>query len=169
MIFLFIPVCLKLERDDIIPNILNFIFGILYPLIYVLIKYLTEKYYISPLKISLNFGIITIFFNSVGAIIYSLIKYHDLSFFRDCFDFYQEENKILISIYYIIAFIFATILELLILLALYYFSPTLIMITDIISPFLLWIALTIRRGEVTNEVYFNPIGYVIALFSAFYL
>ena len=92
-----------------------------------------------------------------------------MSFFRDCFDFYQEENKILISIYYIIAFIFATILELLILLALYYFSPTLIMITDIISPFLLWIALTIRRGEVTTEVYFNPIGYVIALFSAFYL
>ena len=109
MIFLFIPVCLKLERDDIVPNILNFIYGILYPLIYVLIKYLTEKYYISPLKISFLFGIIAVSLNTVGSIIYSLIKYHDFSYFNDCFDFYQEENKILISIYFIIAFIFVTI------------------------------------------------------------
>ena len=31
----------------------------------------------------------------------------------------------------------------------------------------MWIALSIRSGEVTTEIYFNPIGYVIALFSAF--
>ena len=41
------------------------------------------------------------------------------------------------------------------------------MVTDIISPFLFWIALTIRSGKVTTEVYFNPIGYVIVLFSSF--
>ena len=165
IIFLFIPVCLKFEKDDIVPNILNFIQGILYPLLYVIIKYLTEKYYISPLKISLNFGIITIFFNSVGAIIYSLIKYHDFTYFNDCFDF-SDENKIYISIYYILVFLFGTILQVLTLLALFYFSPTLIMVTDIISLLLFWVALTIRSGEVTTEVYFYPIGYVIVLFSA---
>ena len=149
------------------PNILNFISGILNTLLIVIIKYLTEKYYISPLKISLNFGIIAIFFNCIGFIIYSLIKYHDFSYFNDCFNYSQKLNKILISIYYILTFIFATILQLLTLLAIYYFSPTLIMVTDIISPFLFWITLTIRSGKVTTEVYFNPIGYVIVLFSSF--
>ena len=167
IIFLFIPVCLKLESDDIVPNILNFISGILNTLLIVIIKYLTEKYYISPLKISLNFGIIAIFFNCIGFIIYSLVKYHDFSYFNDCFNYSQKLNKILISIYYILTFIFATILQLLTLLAIYYFSPTLIMVTDIISPFLFWITLTIRSGKVTTEVYFNPIGYVIVLFSSF--
>ena len=166
IIFLFIPVCFRLEKDDIVPNILNFIQGILYPLLFVIIKYLTEKYFISPLKISLNFGIITIFFNSVGAIIYSLIKYHDFTYFNDCFDF-SEENKIYISIYYILVFLFGTILQVLTLLALFYFSPTLIMVTDIISPLLFLVALNIRSGEVTTEVYFYPIGYVIVLFSSF--
>ena len=109
IIFLFIPVCLKLESDDIVPNILNFISGILNTLLIVIIKYLTEKYYISPLKISLNFGIIAIFFNCIGFIIYSLIKYHDFSYFNDCFNYSQKLNKILISIYYILVFLIATI------------------------------------------------------------
>ena len=55
IIFLLIPVSLVLGTDDIVPNILNFMTGILYSLFLVIIKYIIEKYYISPLKISLLF------------------------------------------------------------------------------------------------------------------
>ena len=73
IIFLIIPICLHLKGKDIIPNILNFIRGINYPLFLILIKYVIEKYYISPLKIAIEIGIISIIFNLIVYIIYSLI------------------------------------------------------------------------------------------------
>ena len=166
-IFLFIPVCLVFKKEDIIPNILNFITGIIYPLFLVIIKFISEKYYISPLKIGLLIGIITIFIHFILYTIYSLIVYKDLTFFKDSFDFNPIENKFKISVYIILLILFNTTLNLLTLLALFYFSPTLIMITDIISPFLLWIAKTIKDGGKINELILNSIGYVIVIFSAF--
>ena len=166
-VFLFIPVCLVFKKEDIIPNILNFITGIIYPLFLVIIKFISEKYYISPLKIGLLIGIITIFIHFILYTIYSLIVYKDLTFFKDSFDFNPIENKFKISVYIILLILFNTTLNLLTLLALFYFSPTLIMITDIISPFLLWIAKTIKDGGKINELILNSIGYVIVIFSAF--
>ena len=166
-IFLFIPVCLVFKKEDIIPNILNFITGIIYPLFLVIIKFISEKYYISPLKIGLLIGIITIFIHFILYTIYSLIVYKDLTFFKDSFDFNPIENKFKISVYIILFILFNITLNLLTLLALFYFSPTLIMITDIISPFLLWIAKTIKDGGKINELILNSIGYVIVIFSAF--
>ena len=49
----------------------------------------------------------------------------------------------------------------------FYFSPTLFMITDIISPFLSWIILSIINGEKFINIIFNIIGYSIVLFSSF--
>ena len=139
----------------------------MYSLFIVIIKYIIEKYYISPLKISLLFGIIALFINCIGYIVYSLIKFQDLSYFKDLFDFSKGENIIEIIIYIILLFIFGTALQLFTLLALFYFSPTLIMITDIISPLLLWTITTIINGKsVMPEVVLNPIGYIIVLFSA---
>ena len=166
-VFLFIPVCLVFKKEDIIPNILNFITGIIYPLFLVIIKFISEKYYISPLKIGLLIGIITIFIHFILYTIYSLIVYKDLTFFKDSFDFNPIENKFKISVYIILLILFNITLNLLTLLALFYFSPTLIMITDIISPFLLWIAKTIKDGGKINELILNSIGYVIVIFSAF--
>ena len=164
-LFFIIPVCLKLETDDLIPNILNFINGISYPLFVVLMKYISEKYYISPLKISLLLGIIIIIIFCFAFILYSLIKYHDLSYFSDCFDFSKPENKIIIIIFFILYFLFRTIFVILFLLALLHFSPTLIMVTDIISPLLLWIVISIKDGESITRALLNSLGYFIVLFS----
>ena len=71
-VFLFIPVCLVFKKEDIIPNILNFITGIIYPLFLVIIKYISEKYYISPLKISFLIGIIALILECIWYIIYKL-------------------------------------------------------------------------------------------------
>ena len=166
IIFLLVPICLVLGTNDIVPNILNVINGIIYPLYLVIIKHLIEKYYISPLKISLIIGIISLFLNCIGYIIYSLIEYNDLSLFKDIFDFSKEYNKLAISFYFIFYIVFRIVDQLLILLALFYFPPTLLIITDMIDPFLSWIIEIIKDGgEIPDDVLY-PLGYIIIIFSA---
>ena len=164
IIFLIIPVCLVFQTEDIIPNILNFVKGIIYPLFLVIIKYLVEKYYLSTLKICLLIGIISLIINLIGYTIYSLIK-DDFSLFTDCFNF-STENKLEITIYFILYFIFATFTQLTLYLSLFYFSPTLIMVTSIISPLLKWIYDSATKGEELTELILNSIGYLILLFSS---
>ena len=167
IIFLIIPVCLKISLEDITPNILNFINGINFSLFLVLIKYIIEKYYIHPLKISLLIGIISLFFTCIVFIIYSLIKYNDLSYFNDWFDFSKEKNKFTIIIFIILYNLFCIIFQLLNFLALFYFSPILLIITDMISPFIYWIIKSIKDGVQIPDAVLYPIGYLIVIFSAF--
>ena len=50
--------------------------------------------------------------------------------------------------------------------ALFYFSPSLVIITDAINPLLVWIQTIINSsGEIPDDVLY-PIGYVIIIFSA---
>ena len=69
-------------------------------------------------------------------------------------------------------FIFGTILQLLNLLIIFYFSPIFLLISEVISPFLLWIVkaienkITNKNENATLEIVINPIGYTIVLFSA---
>ena len=163
---LFIPVYLEIGKDDIIPNILKFFYGVIYSLFIVLIKYMINQYYISPLILSLLFGLISIFLTSFAFIISSLIKYNDLSIFNNLVDFSETENKVIVIIYIILAFLFATALQVLTLLSLFYFSPNLTIITDTISPMLTWVVETIQNYQSLVEVIVNPIGYLIVLFSS---
>ena len=164
--FLIIPVCLKIQTEDTVANILNLIAGIGYSLFLVLIKYVTHVYYVSPFKLSFYFGLIAIGFIFFGYMIYSLLEYHDLSYFKDVLDFSEVDNKFPISMYLISTQVFATALQAFTLLVIYYFSPILLMVTDIISPMLLWLALTIRDGQDLPAVALYPIGYVIVLFGS---
>ena len=163
---IFIPVFFALEQGDIIPNIIEFIVGICYPLAIVMIKYLIHVYYISPFQISLFYGILGIIFAFLGFIIYSLIKYHDLSYFNNCIDFSKVDNKEVIIIYIILFFIFATILQIFTLLVIFYFSPILLIVTDIISPMLSWIVSTIEEGPIMPDIVVCSIGYFISLLSS---
>ena len=165
-IFVVIPVCMVLKTKDIIPNILNLTNGILYSLFLIIIKYLIEKYYMSPLKIGLIIGIISLFINCIGYIVYSFVKYNDLSYFIDCIDLSQEENKIKLSIYIVLTILFTIIFQLFTLLALFYFSPPLVIITDAINPLLCWVGnIIMDGGEIPKDVLY-PIGYAIIIFSA---
>ena len=166
IILLIIPVCFVFEQSDIIPNIIKSISAICYSLFLVMIKYLAQVYYISPLKIGLLYSILAIIFSSFGFIIYSLIKYHDLSYFNNCIDFSQVDNKATIIIYIILCFIFTTCLQVFTLLVIFYFSPIILMVTDIISPMLTWIVTTIEKGPIMPDVIVCPIGYFISLFSS---
>ena len=161
-----IPVALIVGNNNILANILNLAGAICYSLFLVLIKYITHTYYISPLKMSFIFGLISVGFIFFGFMIYSLIEFGDLSYFKDSLDFSEVDNKGLISLYIILCFIFATILQFLTLLVIFYFSPILLMVTDIISPMLTWIVSTIEGERELPGVVLNPIGYLIVLFSS---
>ena len=102
---------------------------------------------------------------SLFFIIYSLIKYHDLSYFNDCFDFSKVEDKVKIIIYFILSFIFDTCLKIFVLLSLIYFSPILLLITNILIPILSWIEELIEKGQSMPTVIIYPIGYTIILFA----
>ena len=166
IIILIIPVCLAIKNKDILPNFINLISGVSYSLFLVLIKYMTHVFYISPFKLSLFFGAISFGFTFLGFFIYSLIDFHNLSYFNNIFDFSEVDNKFPISIYIILTLIFSTILQVMTLLVIFYFSPILLMVTDIISPMLLWFVITIQKGEDLPDVVLNPIGYIIVLFSS---
>ena len=166
MIIINIPICLKITKDDLLANFINLIDGAVFPLFIVLIKFIYNKYYVMPLKTSLVFGLISLSVTLIGFIIYSLIKYHDLTFFN-AFDFSNIDNKLTISIYLILVFLFSIIFQLLALLILFYFSPILLLVSEVISPFLLWIVMTIENNNKTKlELAIYPIGYIIVLFSS---
>ena len=165
IIFLIIPLCSHFEKEFIVPNILNFIKGIIYSLFLVITKFVVEKYYIYPLKICLIIGIISIIVNLIGYTIYCLII-NDFGLFTDLLDF-SKYNIMSISIHLILLILFFTISELTLFLSLFYFYPTLIMITNIISPLLVWIFVIIFLGAPTIEIILCPIGYLIAIFSTF--
>ena len=68
---------------------------------------------------------------------------------------------------FILIFIFGSILQTLSVLVIYYFSPTLLMVTDIISPMLLWIVVSIQSEDLKiANIVFNSLGYCIVLFSS---
>ena len=164
-IFLIIPVFLNFSDEDIIPNIMNFIQGINFPLFLVLVKNIVEKYYVPPLKISLIIGISTLSINIIGYTIYSLIDGLDFKYFTDIFDFSNVENTFEIIIYFLLFFIFATATQLTLFLSVFYFSPTLIMVTGLISPILMFISNCIIDEYSLTEIILNSIGYLITLFS----
>ena len=75
IILFIIPVSLVFEQDDIIPNILNFIGGVSISLFFVLVKYVSLTFYMSPLLICLSSGIIMVIITLLGFFIFSLIDY----------------------------------------------------------------------------------------------
>ena len=131
-IILNIPICLKVKKEDILANFINLIHALIYSIFLVLIKYVNNKFFISPLQSSLIFGIISIILSLIGFIIYSLIKYGDLQIFNNLFDFSKVDNKLTLSIYIILFFIFSTTCDLLMLLIIFYFSPIFLCVTEIL-------------------------------------
>ena len=81
-ILLFIPVCLKINVEDIVPNVINFLGAVCYSLFLALIKHLIYAYMISPFKLCFIFGSIGLGFIFFGYLFYTLIKFHDFTYFN---------------------------------------------------------------------------------------
>ena len=165
IIFIIIPICLKFTKDDFVPNILNVLNGINFSLFLVINKHLVENYYVPPFKICLIIGILSTTFYVFGNIIYSIVN-DDFSYFTDCFDFSNGENKLVISIYFIFYIIFEIFSLLTLFLSLFYFSPTLIMVTDMLTPLFSFIVNIFISELILIDAILNTIGYLIAFFSS---
>jgi hypothetical protein len=166
LILLFIPIILIIEKEDTLINICMFISSIGFSLFLVLLKYLLIRFYISPYLCLIYIGIFSVVLNTLGFIIFSLFKYKNLSIIIDNFTFENIDNPIKLTIYLCTTFISASILQIFSNLVIYYFSPILLMVTDSISPMLLWIFLSLPKEEKTINIVFNALGYLISLFSA---
>ena len=84
---------------------------------------------------------------------------------KDILDFSQTDNKLTAIMYLIFSSIFDIVLQAFTLLVIFYFSPILLMVTDIISPMLLWFVITIQKGEDLPDVVLNPIGYFFGIYD----
>ena len=166
LILLFIPIALIIEKEDTIINICMFISSIGFSFFLVLLKYLMIRFYISPYLCLIYIGIFSMILNTIGFIIFSLLKYQNFSIIIDNFTFEKIDSPIKLTIYLIVTFISASFLQIFSNLVIYYFSPILLMVTDSISPMLLWIFLSLPKEEKTINIVFNALGYLISLFSA---
>ena len=166
-ILLFLPTILDISTDDISMNILTFISSIFFALFVVLIRYLTHIYFISPYLCLLFVGIVSTLITFIYFFFYSLVTYNNLSFIINSFDFSNLEIGNWIYLYLLIIIISGSILQTFSFLVIYYFSPTLYMVTDIMTPFLLWVINIVSNDEETvfNKTV-NSVGYFIVLIAS---
>ena len=162
IILLSIPTAFEVKKSDIIFNILVFISTSIDSFILVMVKFLTHKYFLSPYFILLYIGFFSLIIFLLGFISYYLINN---------FDEFKENfiNESSISVVYIILhIIFYIILNVLSYLVIYFFSPTLLMVTDIINPIIKWIVSLIQKEEEkgTLDIILISIGYSLVLFSS---
>ena len=164
LILIFIPTILIIKKEDIKINIYFFFTSITFSLYLILIKYLTHVYYISIYLCLLFIGVASTLITIIYFLVYSFIVYNDFSFFIDSMDF-SKVGKFF-PVYIFLIFIFGAFLQTFSFLVIYYFSPTLLIVTDVITPLLLWIIKIIFEGESFLNIIFYGIGYSIALVAS---
>ena len=170
---IFVPFFRDMKKSDndeslkhiMISNILIIIEALLYSCHIVLAKYLMYDYYVSPFLCLFLNGVMSLIISFFGFGISSIIDKDNI--FRDSFNVLKKldlKNYILFAFIYFICCIYHTLTYLII----YYFSPILFCMSDIISPMLDVIFHTfITKTEEAGK--FNIImkgsGYFLLLFA----
>ena len=139
---------------------------IAFSLFIVCIKYLTHTYYISPYLCLLFIGLVSTLITLIYFVLYSLISNKDISIISNNFYFSKAKTGNLLYLYIALVLIFGTLLQTFSFLVIYYFTPTLFMVTDIMTPFLLWIIKIISNEETVSNKIFNSVGYFIVLIAS---
>ena len=150
----------KKENSDYnyIYDIILFIGSIFYSLYLVLFKYVTTNMSMSPFLCMLLIGIASTILTIIGYSVFSFIKEGNMTYLN--FFFCDKDNLeyVCISRFYgkiIFYTLINTVLQILILLVVYYFSPEIFAISDIISPFFSFL----------TKCYLNKIKYRISIIS----
>ena len=161
-ILISIPIFEKISSLDIVPNIIFFFGAIFYPLYLVLFKLIIQKYYLSVFLNMLYIGIFLLIISIIGLLTYSLIDCNNLSYIKEIFDI-AENNKL-----FYLALFFGTIVKAIFCLIIYYFTPNIFVLTNVISSIINWVfnyLITKNKEETTLNLIFQGIGYFIILFS----
>ena len=161
---------LKYNSYNYIYDVLLFFGSLCYSLYLMLIKILTVNNGMSPFLVLLFIGIFSTFSTLIGFIIFSFVNKGDLSYVSNLFHC-SDINYICFGVFYkniICYFLINSVLQVLILLVIYYFSPEVFAISDIISPLFSFIEKCVLKKE-DNPIVItsNIIGYLIVLIGAF--
>ena len=170
IIFTIFFVYVDYGRYQYIYDILLFFGSFLYSLYLVLVKYMSEQKYYSPFLLLLLIGFFSTILTILGYIIFSLADKGDLRYITNIFNC-SSDNYVCFGNYYfkiIMYFLINALLQVLIFLVCYYFSPEVFAISDIISPYLSFL-LKVGESNVTNaiDIIFTSIGYIIVILGSF--
>lgn len=157
---------LKYDSYNYIYDILLFVGSFFYSLYLMLIKILTVNNGMSPFLVLLFIGIFCTFSTLFGFVIFSLVNNGDLTYVSNLFHC-SKDNYICFEVFYgkiTCYFLINSVLQVLVLLVIYYFSPEVFAISDIISPLFSFIEKCVLKKEDDPIVItFNIIGYLIVL------
>ena len=161
---------LDYARYEYIYDVLLFFGSFLYSLYLVLVKYMAEKKYYSPFLLLLLIGTISTIVTVIGYMIYSFVTVNDLRYVTNIFHC-RDDMYVCFGNYYdkiICYFLINAVLQVLIFLVCYYFSPEVFAISDIISPYLSFISKVIEKKntDILNII-LNSIGYIIIILCSF--
>ena len=164
LFLLLIPYFSNEKKTEIIFNIINVIISASDSFIFVMVKQLTHKYFLSPYLCLLFIGFFSLIILLVGFITFYLITDKNLNNFIGIF----EGENLTSVIYLILFFFFGLVLNVLSFLVIFYFSPTLLIVTDIIYPIFTWIISLFKKDKENKafDIILNSIGYFLVLLSS---
>ena len=161
---------LKTDEYNIIYDVFLFIGSFCYSVYLVLIKYLTTTKRFAVFRLLLYQGLLCFAYTIILYIVISLARKGDLTYLYNIFHC-SETNYICVSFYYfkiIMYLILNTVLQALIFLVVYIFSPELFAISDIWSPLFSFIALCIQiKEDKWLKIFLTVLGYLIIAVGAF--
>ena len=170
MIFALFFIYLNKSNYDYIYDVLLFFGSFLYSLYLVLVKYMSENKGYSPFLLLFLIGIISTAATVVGFLILSHVRLGNINYVSNIFHCRPDIFVCFGNLYgYIIGyFLINAVLQILIFLVCYYFSPEVFAISDIISPFLSCIT-NIAKGKekFVVKMVFDIIGYIIITIGSF--
>ena len=170
MIFALFFIYLNKSNYDYIYDVLLFFGSFLYSLYLVLVKYMSENKGYSPFLLLFLIGIISTAATVVGFLILSHVRLGNINYVSNIFHCRKDIFVCFGNLYgYIIGyFLINAVLQILIFLVCYYFSPEVFAISDIISPFLSCIT-NIAKGKekFVVKMVFDIIGYIIITIGSF--
>ena len=127
-------------------------------------------YYIQVFLLLLYQGLLCFGYTVILYMIISLAIKGDLSYIANIF-YCSDTNFVCITHFGVnisLYIILNTVLQTLIFLVVYFFSPELFAISDIFSPLFSWIAAWIQEGETRGvKIFLTVLGYLIIAFGAF--
>ena len=171
IIFAMFFIYLEKNKYQYIYDVLLFFGSFLYSLYLVLVKYMSENKGYSPFLLLFIIGIISTVATVVGFLILSYIRERNINYVSNIFHCRPDMYVCFGNLYdHIIGyFLMNAVLQILIFLVCYYFSPEVFAISDIISPFLSWITGVIEKRDNLNVIksIFDCIGYIIIIIGSF--
>lgn len=151
-------------------QIIHLIFSLPFSLSLVLIKYLFLHYFISPFVFLFFDGIFCIVYSLIYIILESLIYRGDSHFIYLNFKYFFNEQSGKFYLLTLFTLLFSFLYQVTNALTLYYFTPTLLVMTDILSPFTRWILelwIDDEKEKISREILFKGIGFFIIIISSF--